>query len=94
MCQGEIAVDALERRYAIDFDAYFADALERLQPLAADGLVRSSRPRSPSRRAAACCCVISRCASTATSTTPAGRDAAALLARDLSRARATTRVRT
>jgi oxygen-independent coproporphyrinogen-3 oxidase len=28
MCQGEIPVTALERRYAIDFNAYFADALE------------------------------------------------------------------
>jgi len=40
MCQGEIPIAALERRYAIDFDGYFADALARLQPLAADGLVR------------------------------------------------------
>ncbi len=39
MCQGEIPIDALERRYAIDFDAYFAQALERLQPLVDDGLV-------------------------------------------------------
>ena len=40
MCQGEVPIGALERRYAIDFDTYFADALERLQPLAADDLVR------------------------------------------------------
>jgi oxygen-independent coproporphyrinogen III oxidase len=40
MCQGEIPIAALERRYAIDFEAYFADALEALQPLVADGLVR------------------------------------------------------
>jgi oxygen-independent coproporphyrinogen-3 oxidase len=40
MCQGEVPIAALERRYAIDFDVYFADALEQLQPLAADGLVR------------------------------------------------------
>jgi oxygen-independent coproporphyrinogen-3 oxidase len=40
MCQGEIPVTALERRYAIDFEAYFADSLARLQPLADDGLVR------------------------------------------------------
>lgn len=40
MCQGEVPIAALERRYAIDFDVYFADALARLQPLAADGLVR------------------------------------------------------
>ncbi|MBP8098810.1 MAG: oxygen-independent coproporphyrinogen III oxidase [Arenimonas sp.] len=40
MCQGEIPVTALERRYGIDFTAYFADALAKLRPLAADGLVR------------------------------------------------------
>jgi oxygen-independent coproporphyrinogen-3 oxidase len=40
MCQGEIPIDALERRYAIDFDQYFALALERMQPLVEDGLVQ------------------------------------------------------
>ena len=40
MCQGEIPIAALERRYAIDFDDYFASALARLAPLEADGLVR------------------------------------------------------
>ncbi len=40
MCQGEIPICALERRYAIDFHDYFADALVQLQPLVADGLVR------------------------------------------------------
>ncbi len=40
MCQGEVPIAALERRYAIDFNDYFADALERLRPLATDGLVR------------------------------------------------------
>ncbi|HET8818564.1 MAG TPA: oxygen-independent coproporphyrinogen III oxidase [Xanthomonadaceae bacterium] len=40
MCRGEIPVAALERRHAIDFPTYFADALDRLQPLAEDGLVR------------------------------------------------------
>ncbi|MGV8940969.1 MAG: oxygen-independent coproporphyrinogen III oxidase [Lysobacter sp.] len=40
MCQGEIPVDALERRYLIDFHEYFADAIAQLQPLVADGLVR------------------------------------------------------
>jgi oxygen-independent coproporphyrinogen III oxidase len=39
MCQGEIPISALERRYGIDFASYFADALERLRPLEADGLV-------------------------------------------------------
>ena len=45
MCQGEVPVAALERRYAIDFDRYFAAALRKLKPLEADGLVR----REPGR---------------------------------------------
>jgi len=45
MCHGEIPIDALERRYAIDFADYFADALRKLVPLAADGLVRVDRHR-------------------------------------------------
>jgi len=45
MCAGEIPVAALERRHAIDFADYFADALERLAPLAADGLVRIEQHR-------------------------------------------------
>lgn len=40
MCQGEIPVTALERRYGIRFGLYFADALVRMQPLVNDGLVR------------------------------------------------------
>lgn len=40
MCQGEIPVAALERRYGIVFRDYFADALHKLRPLAEDGLVR------------------------------------------------------
>ena len=45
MCQGEIPVAALERRYAIDFAGYFATALDRLAPLAEDGLVRVEAER-------------------------------------------------
>lgn len=45
MCQGEIPVSALERRYGIDFASYFAQALVRLQPLVADGLVRTGPER-------------------------------------------------
>lgn len=45
MCQGEIPVEALERRYAIDFGAYFAAELERLRPLEEDGLVRVAPER-------------------------------------------------
>ena len=40
MCQGEIPVQALERRYGIDFARYFAAELDRLHPLREDGLVR------------------------------------------------------
>ena len=39
MCQDGIPIPSLERRYGIHFHAYFADALERLRPLRADGLV-------------------------------------------------------
>jgi len=39
MCQGSIDIVAVERRHDIDFRMYFADALARLRPLAADGLV-------------------------------------------------------
>ena len=55
MCQGEIPVSALERRYAIDFGDYFRDALVRLQPLIDDGLVRiddGSHPGHVARPAA------------------------------------------
>ncbi|WP_256646763.1 oxygen-independent coproporphyrinogen III oxidase [Thermomonas paludicola] len=45
MCQGEIPMAALERRYGIRFNDYFADALQQLQPLAEDGLVRISPGR-------------------------------------------------
>ena len=40
MCQGELPISALERRYSIDFGDYFRDALARLEPMIADGLVR------------------------------------------------------
>jgi oxygen-independent coproporphyrinogen-3 oxidase len=39
MCHGEIPVAALERRYGIDFQDYFAIPLQRLARLAEDGLV-------------------------------------------------------
>lgn len=45
MCQGEVPVSALERRYAIDFGEYFRDALVHLQPLIGDGLVRIEADR-------------------------------------------------
>ncbi|TXH66527.1 MAG: oxygen-independent coproporphyrinogen III oxidase [Lysobacteraceae bacterium] len=40
MCQGEVPVSALERRYGIEFPVYFAEALDRLRGLQADGLVQ------------------------------------------------------
>lgn len=39
MCQGEIDIERLEERFDINFDAYFSDALAKLKPLQADGLV-------------------------------------------------------
>ncbi len=45
MCQGEVPVHALERRYGIDFKLHFAESLHRLRPLAADGLVRMEADR-------------------------------------------------
>ncbi len=45
MCQGEIPVAALERRYGIEFAEYFADALAKLRPLVADGLVQVDNGR-------------------------------------------------
>ncbi|MDE2407075.1 MAG: oxygen-independent coproporphyrinogen III oxidase [Xanthomonadaceae bacterium] len=42
MCQGRIPVAALERRYGIRFEDYFASELELLHPLQEDDLVRFS----------------------------------------------------
>ena len=39
MCQGRIDKSRFERRFDIDFDDYFRDALDSLQPLAGEGLV-------------------------------------------------------
>src|SRR5690606_15350071 len=39
MCHGRLDFDALGRHHVIDFRSYFAESLERLQPLQADGLV-------------------------------------------------------
>lgn len=39
MCRGRIDIPELEERHAIHFAPYFAEDLERLQPLIADGLV-------------------------------------------------------
>jgi len=45
MCQGVIDVGATEERHAIDFASYFRDALERLRPQSADGLVQIAPAR-------------------------------------------------
>ena len=50
MCQGEIPVEALERRYGIDFASYFAAELDRLHPLLEDGLVRVEATRIAATR--------------------------------------------
>ena len=45
MCQGVIDIRALEHRHGISFNDYFRDDLERLAPLAQDGLVDVSAQR-------------------------------------------------
>ncbi len=42
MCQGSIDKRALETKFGIDFDSYFAESLRTLAPYAADGLVELS----------------------------------------------------
>jgi oxygen-independent coproporphyrinogen III oxidase len=39
MCRAAVDIPAIEERYGIHFPTYFADAIEQLQPLIADGLV-------------------------------------------------------
>lgn len=43
MCQGSVDVAAIERRHGIDFVSSFSDALEELEALESDGLVRIGR---------------------------------------------------
>ena len=45
MCQGEVRIDVIARCHHIDFPHYFADALQRLTPLEADGLVKTDPQR-------------------------------------------------
>ncbi len=45
MCQGAVDIGAIEERFAIRFDSYFAAALARLGSHAADGLVRIAAGR-------------------------------------------------
>ena len=51
MCQGEIDIGAIEKRYEIDFGDYFSDSLHQLPDLVADGLaeVEPSRIIATSR---------------------------------------------
>ena len=39
LCHGVVVKAEIEERFAVDFDAHFADALEKLRSCAADGLV-------------------------------------------------------
>ena len=43
MCQGAVEFREIERRHGIDFESYFAEALERVAPLVRDGIVSLSR---------------------------------------------------
>ena len=45
MCDNAINVDAVERRFGIDFDDYFADELHRLDTLVDDGLIERAARR-------------------------------------------------
>jgi oxygen-independent coproporphyrinogen III oxidase len=45
MCHGAIDTALIERRHDLDFDEYFATALDKLVPLMADGLVIRDGPR-------------------------------------------------
>jgi oxygen-independent coproporphyrinogen-3 oxidase len=45
MCRGVIDRAQIEARHDIDFDAYFAESMMQLLPLAADGLVEFDGPR-------------------------------------------------
>ena len=42
MCQGAVNFRDIENRHGIEFDRYFADALERVSPLVADGVATLS----------------------------------------------------
>lgn len=45
MCTGSLDVPAFEARHLVNFERYFHESLERLKPLAADGLVTRSKDR-------------------------------------------------
>jgi oxygen-independent coproporphyrinogen-3 oxidase len=45
MCNGYIDTAVIGHRHDIDFDEYFADALEKIDALAADGLVKHEGTR-------------------------------------------------
>ena len=41
MCHGRIDIPVIEKRYALEFSSYFADALGKLEQLITDGLASS-----------------------------------------------------
>jgi oxygen-independent coproporphyrinogen-3 oxidase len=43
MCRGRVDVESVERRFHVDFGAWFSDSLRRLEQLADDGLVTVDR---------------------------------------------------
>jgi oxygen-independent coproporphyrinogen-3 oxidase len=45
MCSFEVEKRDIEDRFGIDFDTYFADALDALAPMEADGLVERTADR-------------------------------------------------
>ncbi|MEO7064901.1 MAG: oxygen-independent coproporphyrinogen III oxidase [Dokdonella sp.] len=45
MCAGTLDIDAFEARYPVEFEHYFRGSLDRLEPLAADGLVTRTANR-------------------------------------------------
>lgn len=45
MCAGTLDIGAFEARYPVDFERYFRGSLDRLEPLAADGLITRTSER-------------------------------------------------
>jgi oxygen-independent coproporphyrinogen-3 oxidase len=50
MCKGEIDIPATERKFGVDFGAYFIDVLDRLTALEADGLIEMTPTRIAATR--------------------------------------------
>jgi oxygen-independent coproporphyrinogen-3 oxidase len=45
MCQAQIDIARVEKRHDIEFSTYFASEIERLEPLAEDGLIEMHADR-------------------------------------------------